>query len=466
MAKLLAVEWDAQELRVVTGHTHLHSFRVDQVSVEPLGGEADTTEIGRVLAAVLTKLGAKISPVIALSRRSVEMRPIQLPMTPGDEQPELVRFQAPREFSAYDDTWRLDFVEVARSESNVEVLAAALAPDRSAEVAEICLPSQISPKRLVLRPLAAAELVHGLPSARRIIVDPASGDADLIVHNGKVAIAVRNVRLPAETAARADAIRNELKRTIALARVRFGNEEVEEVVVLGGPEEHAFWLEGWTPPIAVRHVDPLPAGMSPQSGRFASLVGALQAEAALRRPAIDLLNPRRKPKPKSRYRRTAVLGVAAVLALLAASGLIVSQLKAKDREIKRLALDLSTRKTKLVPEALKIVEMRNSVRKYFERDANWLDELRHVSANVPQDPEAVRLTKWVGRANDRTDTELHLEGGATTSGTIDVMEASLRVKGRKVSGGGNDYDENKMPRPYRFRDKIDLARNSNPSTLR
>ena len=462
MAKLLAIEWDARELRAVAGRSHGSSFRADHVWETPLPSAAGAEQVGAALAELPVK-GS--SPIISICRRLLEMRAVDLPATPTEEQPDLVRFQAPREFSAFDDTWRIDFVEVARSDEKVEVLAAALPPQNSAALSEICLPAQLTAKRMVVRPLAAAELAHDLPPVRRVILSPGHDDANLIIHDRGQVVAARNIRLPADAQQRAAALRAEVARTLALARARFADQEVEELLVLGDEEEHAAWLAQWTAPIAVRHLNPLPAGMSPHPGRFASLVGALQAEAAERRPAIDLLNPRQRPKPKSKINRAAVLAAAVAVLVVGAVSMLISSLRAQDREIKRLALELASRQEKLLPEAEKTVELRDTVRKYFQRDANWLEELRHVSAKVPQDVESVRLTKWVGRANDRTDTEIHLEGGAETAATIDAMEASLRAEGRAVSGDGGDFDENKEPRPWRFRDKISLAASEEPHLL-
>ena len=76
--------------------------------------------------------------VVAVGRSSIELRQLQLPPAAEDDLPDLVRFQAMREFNEFDERWLLDFLSIDSSgdsprEGNLPrtVLATAIGPAAS-----------------------------------------------------------------------------------------------------------------------------------------------------------------------------------------------------------------------------------------------------------------------------------------------------------------------------------------------
>ena len=67
--------------------------------------------LGPQLAAALADRGLKRSEVLlAIARGKAELRVLSLPQVPDEELPDLVRFQALRQFPSLGEDWPLDFL--------------------------------------------------------------------------------------------------------------------------------------------------------------------------------------------------------------------------------------------------------------------------------------------------------------------------------------------------------------------
>src|SRR5690606_18478386 len=105
---------------------------------------------------------------------------------PIEELPELVRFQAEREFNALGEDWPLDFIPLPGAADEPQtVLAAAISPELVGEIEVTCEAAGLSPERLVLRPCSAAALLSHVHPAEgkglRLLVDLLADEADLTV---------------------------------------------------------------------------------------------------------------------------------------------------------------------------------------------------------------------------------------------------------------------------------------------
>ena len=118
MNRMIAIEWSAQEIRAVVaalgGHRVAieHAFAVPCNGGEP-GAEPPEQRIGRLIAAELDARGIGRPPALVVVRRGgIELRQLQLPPAPEEDLPDMVRFQAAREFNELNEDWRLDFVPI------------------------------------------------------------------------------------------------------------------------------------------------------------------------------------------------------------------------------------------------------------------------------------------------------------------------------------------------------------------
>ena len=73
---------------------------------------------------------SRIEALVAVGRASIELRFLSTPPAPEEELPDLVRFQAVRQFTTLGDDWPLDFVPLSpNADGGINVLAAAISPD-------------------------------------------------------------------------------------------------------------------------------------------------------------------------------------------------------------------------------------------------------------------------------------------------------------------------------------------------
>ncbi len=117
--------------------------------------------IGRRISEALAVRGIRRGKtLVAVSRANIELKNLALPPSPADELPELVRFQAEREFNTLTDDWPLDFIPLpSETGEALAVLAAAISPELVGEIQITCQAANLTPSRLILRPCAAASLL-------------------------------------------------------------------------------------------------------------------------------------------------------------------------------------------------------------------------------------------------------------------------------------------------------------------
>src|SRR6187200_3626317 len=269
MSRLIALEWDAKEARVAIGRKRGTSgVVVEQAFAVPLPqrdeGSTAEPDVGGILAKALAEHGlARSEAMVAVGRANIELRFLSTPPVPQDELPEVVRFQAMRQFTTLGDDWPLDFVPLGpNADGGMNVLAAAIAPDLLQQIRKDCSAAGVTVNRLVLRPFAAATLLKSQADDGkcRMIVDLLRDEADLTVLIGSQVIFPRTVRLPTvhEAEVLARTLLAEGRRTMIAAQNQLGGRRVEEVVIFGDGQHHStlktFLEKELTLP--VRLVDP------------------------------------------------------------------------------------------------------------------------------------------------------------------------------------------------------------------
>ena len=225
MAKLLALESDAHEARLLVGTTRGQDVVIEKalsIELSDTSG-ADTTRLADALENHNIDRG---DVLIAVGRSQVELRLLSLPQSPPDELPEMVRFQAMRQFANIGETWPLDFVPLsdAGEDGQMHVLAAAMSPEQVAQTEESCAAANLVPRRMILRPFAAASLLCRQGRAGQggcqLLISMTSGEAELTVVSDGQVVFLRAVRLPLDDAGNvtAKALVGEVRRTMAAAQ--------------------------------------------------------------------------------------------------------------------------------------------------------------------------------------------------------------------------------------------------------
>ena len=413
---------------------------------------ADTAEqIGQRIASELDSRGlGRADAVVAVGRNSIELRQLQLPPAPDEDLPELVRFQATREFNELDDKWLLDFVPIDGSAASARtVLATAIAPAVLRQIETVCQHAGLKMLRLLLRPCEAALLLEGEKSLPRgqvvLLVNTLGVEADLTaVVDGK-AVFLRTTRIGSDPPP-VPALLAEIRLTMAAASNQLGGRKIESIVLCGEQQpdlalaraieaELAIHVELFDPLGGVKLGPALVESPPKHPGRFAPLVGMLLAELKPSKHAVDFLHPRHRAAvadPRKKWIIAAALAGTLVLAWLIYSR-IEHYLLTDSVEIlaeKSKALD------KEIDRAKKVRTNTAEIAKWADEDVIWLDRLYTLEQSFPAAEDAalgqlttnsgphggqMELKGWVRR---QTDDLTRLAEGVRAHGEKLVIKSS------------------------------------------
>ena len=132
------------------GATRAGGVAVEQAFAVPLPqreeGSTAEPDVGGVLARALAEQGvARSEALVAVGRANIELRFLSTPPVPEEELPDVVRFQAVRQFTTLGDDWPLDFVPLGpNADGGMNVLAAAIAPDLLEQIRKDCAAADIT----------------------------------------------------------------------------------------------------------------------------------------------------------------------------------------------------------------------------------------------------------------------------------------------------------------------------------
>lgn len=479
MSRLLALEWDAREARVVVARRRGKTAVIEQAFAEPWRKDASSSEgestgsnearLGARLGEMLAEHGVRrIDTLVAVGRSNIELRLLTLPPAPPEELPDLVRFQALKQFASVGETWPIDFVPVeSQPQGSINVLAAAISPELVDQIRKTCAGAEVDPKRLVLRPYAAAALWqhHGGGPGCLLMIDLLAEEVDLtMLVDGHVGF-IRTVKLPHGDDAEEQArwLSSEAKRTIAAAANQLGGRRAERVVLCGDADDYAAVRKAFEPlinlplelfdPFDGLTLDKAVAERRPaHRGRYAPLLGMVVEEAAGLQSGVDFLNPRRAPAPPNRRRLFGAAGAVAAVVAATVTYFVWSEVSDYDRQLTALRAEAATIDAE-IKRLDKSVREAQSIDEFVAGDVTWLDELYVVSERFLPPEQAIAsqlscLTQQGGGG------QLILEGHVKQSNEIDDLESRLRDALHRVSGSGGQFDPRQSQYPWQFKATI------------
>ncbi|MHB1034231.1 MAG: type IV pilus biogenesis protein PilM [Pirellulales bacterium] len=472
MARLLALEWDDREARLAVASTRGERIILEQAfsvalgaqNAEPAKGEPDIGEA--ISAALAARRLSRLETLVAVGRPSIELKNLSLPPAPDAELPDMVRFQAMREFNTLGEDWPLDFLPITGSaEEPRNVLAATIAPELVEQIQSTCQTAGLKPVRLVLRPCPAASLLlkrlGGGEEQVRLLIDVLAEEADLTVIVGSKVVFLRTTRLPGDVFAspeQSGILVAEVRRTIAAVQNQLGGRPVEAIYLCGSGRDHTELAERLTQELTLpSHVfDPfagldlegeLLAGLPENPGQFAPLLGMLLDEADGTPHAFDFLHPRRRPEPPSRGKRAALVGgIAVAVALVAGLGLWLAE-RSLASEIDQLTQEKLAQKAPL-DRAAKVEQVVKKIDEWASTDVVWIDELRELSQDVPsaKDVIATKLTFSPTVSGGQMD----LDGSVREASAVDSLETALRDSRHRVEGKGTRQNKDGKGYAWQF----------------
>ncbi len=474
MPRILAIDWDRHEVRGVlissgpTGMSVAGAWAASLTTADPAG--LSGKQIGTRLAAAMGGgVSGKVTTLVGVGRDNVQMKLMTLPPAPLDELPEMVRFQAEREFTALGTEAALDFIPLAGgADVSHQVLAVALNQAGKEEAREVCQAIGAELDRIPIRGCAAASMVNraGLIDGEHLslVVNPLTDEADLVVQTGDTVVLLRTVRLPDPTQVegRQRALVGEIRRTMAAVRQQSADQQVGQIIVCGiDPLAGKAATLSTDLEVPVSVFDPTanaPSGLSAKGvaaeslGRFSSVLGMALNEADRRAPIVDFANVRRKSESRRFTRVHALAAGVAALVVLWFGGHVWHQLSdpaQKLAEIQGRIRDVQAQ-TQLYKN---VTAQAAAVDHWLQTDVNWLDELDEFAKRVRPQPLAA---KDFPVANDAVITQLTLirpPGANPVGGRMDVqavakspaavasLEQRLRDPQHTVSTGGGKLEK-------------------------
>jgi Tfp pilus assembly PilM family ATPase len=410
MSKFLALEWDEHEIRVAIAGQRGGTAVLERAFAAPLPPAADKPHDAAMVAGVLREALAgeslrKVETLAVVGRTSIELKEMSLPPAPDEELPDMVRFQALRDFTQMSDDTPLDFIPLPGDDAEHKtVLAAAISNELLSEIRATCEQAGLTLNHLVLRPCASASLLqrhHPAAGQVRMFVDLLGDEVDLTVIDQDTPLLMRTTRLPGD-ASQPEYCRPlflEIRRTIASVQNKLHGRRVEKIWLCGdGPSQQTLAemvkseldlpTELFDPFAQFEQAGGIRDRLPAHHSRFAPVLGLLADAASGSRHSLDFLDPRRKPVPKTRRREIAIATACAAALILMFIGWTWWRLRNMDNEITAL----SQRRSKLDAEVKKNKQAEKDaveLNSWLAGDVPWLDVLYRLSKDGPKAEDAM-----------------------------------------------------------------------------
>ncbi len=470
MPRILALDWDRQQVRALVLQSGATGTSVVGAWAAPVAGDGDSPGAGRIrsqLAALLKgQLLGKATMLVGVGRDHVQMKLLALPPAPPEEVPDLVRFQAEREFTALGEESALDFLPLAGdAQTPYQVLAVALGGAGLKEARDVCGGLGLEPDRVTLRACGAAALVRragvGGDAEVVLVVSPLEDEADLTVLDGGQIVLMRSVRLPeaSHAAERRQALASEIRRTLAATRHQIADGQVDRICLCGHGQataDEAGLLAGELD-LRIDQFDPVqhaPSGLEAarlapeQVGRFAGVLGMALDEADRLAPAVDFLHPRRHAEAR-RFGRIHVLAAGVLILAVAALGLHFWRQGAETARQREAALAELTQLQPIVSKYEDVTQRAGQIDAWLANDVIWLEELQRLSERirpevltskefpVAEDVVVKELTFF--RPAGREGGQIDVDAVGKTAATV-TLEERLRDTDHSIASGPAQRD--------------------------
>ncbi|MDR0327905.1 MAG: pilus assembly protein PilM [Planctomycetaceae bacterium] len=356
---------------------------------------------------------AKAETIVILNRSDVEVRPMVFPPVPLDELPDLVKFQAGKEFNHYDPNAPVDFFVTNKLENvsrstlfpAVKATGSAPAPDGSPKhllastlrlqvfqkIKSFCDEHNLVLRHIVLRPCTTAALWRHSgnfqTSRSALLVELDDNEAaQTVVFQGEPVfmrspkiVRPQDVSVP-DFAARIIA---ELKRTRIAVRNEINGIDVDEVVLCGSGAKFESLAEQLSQGLetSVRLFDPLKGLTIKAKGadeQYAALFGAVQQVVRKETFQIDFFNPKKREEDTSK--RNLFTAIAAVVFLLVLSlfGYVIHARMTLEKDVNKLDQRFKT----LQETAGTVVAQKkqlDEIDKWLADDVDWFQQLGWLS---------------------------------------------------------------------------------------
>ncbi len=403
MARILALDWDRNQVHVVAGHVGRGKARLSQAA--QLEFDADLTpqsaeDAGRRLRERLKAAGIAPAPLLAcIGRDRVILKDIRHPAVPPAEEPALVRFQASKDLTDNPDDAVIDYVPRAEPGPMGERRALAVIVRRELIETYHALCRGLGVKLLGVTPrpfgiAAALERVSGaeavttapgaLPAVSAVLALGAKSAEFCIVRDGTL--------LFARSIAVGHLLVGEVRRSLAVYAGGLQAVDVPHSLYVAGNGEHtgvqeelrnilAIPVHGLDPFAREDRIDVSARGR----GGFCGAAGLLHLAALRDELPINLAKPK-EPKPvvNLKRRRLVIAAAAAAVALIlivASGSFLLAGAKAELKQQNDLKAEYDAQLKNWDNDAKDIALMKE----WELSSVSVIDELYDLTARMPHE---------------------------------------------------------------------------------
>jgi hypothetical protein len=395
---LLAIDWDQQQLHLVSVRSQRKGMQVGWAADWDMGEELTTRSaeaIGKKLRDYLKAehIGAS-SVILSLGREKVILKEVRFPAVAAGEEPALVRFQATKDVTEPPDALEIDYTHRGTSNgSERQVLAVLARKDMLAAVRALCKSAGLKLLGLAPRPFGAPYALErtlqagGATFAADAVLGVLSVGqrwAELCLFRGHELLLARSLPV-------GPLLVGEVKRSLAVFVAQNAADPQ-----LAGPRVLYVFGNGQSPAPALAEALPCPVeqlspltiadAVAPREEHQALLAGAVglaQRWAVAGNLPVNLAVPKKVQVTVSVGRkRVLVYGVAAGLLLATGIGAMWMTLSSKRSQIMLLVRE----KANLDDDLRRVAQDRADIDglKDWEQGAvPWLDELYDLTARFP-----------------------------------------------------------------------------------
>ena len=408
MAVWVAITWETDRLLLLSATT---SGRA--VTFEYAAALDEPKKIADLLSQYRL---AKAETVVILNRSDVEVRPMVFPPVPVDELPNLVKFQAGKEFNHYEPNAPIDFFVTSKLE-NVSrstlfpavkgsdlaaipdgapkhLLASTLRLNTFQRIKTFCDEHNLVLRHIVLRPCATAALWqqsgNSVPNRSVLLVELDKNEtSQTVVFQGEP-VFMRSPKIPCpqdvSTPDFSARLLAELKRTRIAVRNEIQGIEVDDIVLCGSGKMFESLAEQLTQGLEmpVRLFDPL-KGLTVKSEianeRYAALFGAIQQVVRKEPIQIDFCNPKKRAEDTGK--RNLFTGIAATVLCLVIGlfGYTFYSRTALQQDIKELNRTFNELK-KTAGTVIEQKKQLDAIDEWLVDNINWFEQLEWLSRNA------------------------------------------------------------------------------------
>ena len=430
MARFLALDWDHQQLNIVSASVKGGAVRIHKAVsfAEPRGPNlAEAEALGKQLLARLKEAGIAPAPILAcVGRDRLILKDLRYPAVPPHEEPAIVRFQVVKELNDAPDEVILDYAPCPDG-GNGERRALAMVIRRELLEAyqKLCKAAGLKLAALAPRPLGLITCLNRLigttvrtpapdpPGATVAVVAVGQPWTEFGVIKGEALVFSRSL-------ATGPALAGEIRRSVAVSGGQSSQNPVRAIYVAGTTEQAELrdrlqQMLG----IPVFPFDPFDGAEGPdlpadRRGDFAGAIGLLQGYAGRRALPINFVQPK-QPKPPQDPNKRKLAMAAAVVGILLLGGLAYGYKMLSDRsgELERLVRDKGDIEQQLAALEDNIKRVK-ALDEWTSTSVVWLDELYDVTADFPNNT-SLRLTGFTTTpqtktAKDRDVAKMTLRG--------------------------------------------------------